>query len=146
MKKGFTLIELLAVLIILAVIMLITIPLVSNFIKDSTRESREISVKNYISSVDKYLISSELNNIIVKDGSYNIMNNGSICLGRLSNNTCSSNVLKINLDGQIPKGGIIVVKNNKVEKYYNIKFDKFYSSISGITTSEVNVPSDVILP
>ena len=145
-KNGFTLVELLAVLTILAVMMLIIIPITNNMVKDSRTKSREISVKNYISSLDKYLISSELNDIFVQDGSYSIMKDGSICLEKLSNNICNGKIIKVDLDGQIPTSGIVKIKNNKVEKYYNIKFDKFYASTSGITTNEVSVPTDVVLP
>ena len=43
-KKGFTLMELLAVIVILAVLALITIPIVSNLIKNSKKEAFRISV------------------------------------------------------------------------------------------------------
>lgn len=138
-KKGFTLVELLAVIVILSILTLIITPITSNFIKDSRRESRNISVKNYISAVDKYLISSELNDITVEDGSYDIMNNGNICLGILNSDVCSGDILKINLDGQIPNGGVIVVKNSKVENYYNIQFDNFYANPSGITEDKIEI-------
>ena len=47
MRKGFTLVELLAVLIILAIILLITIPIVQKTIQDSKVSSNESSIELY---------------------------------------------------------------------------------------------------
>ena len=51
MKKGFTLIELLAVIVILSIIALITIPLVYNITKKSRKESYERSVDLYANAI-----------------------------------------------------------------------------------------------
>ena len=47
MKRGFTLVELLAVITILSIILLITVPIVSGIIKDSKEKTREQSVELY---------------------------------------------------------------------------------------------------
>ena len=47
MKRGFTLIELLAVLTVLSIIMLITVPVVAGIIKNSKEKTREQSVELY---------------------------------------------------------------------------------------------------
>ena len=59
MKKGFTLIELLAVIVILAVILLITIPRVYNIIKGSKNKTDNISVEAYAKAVKNALLSYE---------------------------------------------------------------------------------------
>ncbi len=56
MKKGFTLIELLAVIVILSVITLITVPMVMNVIEDSKRKAAVESVNGILDAADKYLI------------------------------------------------------------------------------------------
>jgi len=55
-KKGFTLVELLAVIIILAVIVAIAVPTVSNVIKESRREAFKNSVHSYVraAAMNKY--------------------------------------------------------------------------------------------
>lgn len=52
-KRAFTLIELLAVIIVLALILLITIPIVSNIIDDSRREAFRNNVINLFDAVKK---------------------------------------------------------------------------------------------
>lgn len=48
MKKGFTLIELLASIVIIAVVTLITIPIILNVIEESKKKSYEESAKGYV--------------------------------------------------------------------------------------------------
>jgi len=55
-KKGFTLIELLAVIVILGLISVITVPIVMNEINKSRKESYEIGVQNTIESARTYVI------------------------------------------------------------------------------------------
>ena len=56
MKKGFTLIELLAVIVILSVITLITVPMVMDVIEDSKKKAAVESVNGILDAADKYLI------------------------------------------------------------------------------------------
>ena len=51
-KKGFTLIELLAVIIVLSIIALITIPVVTSTIKNAKKGVAEVSIQNYIRAVE----------------------------------------------------------------------------------------------
>ena len=53
-KKGFTLIELLAVIIIIAIVALITIPVVSHLIDDSKKNTFSNSVTGMIKSIEMY--------------------------------------------------------------------------------------------
>ena len=55
-EKGFTLIELLAVIVILSVITLITVPMVMNVIEDSKKKAAVESVNGILDAADKYLI------------------------------------------------------------------------------------------
>ena len=75
MKKGFTLIEILAVIVLLAVITLITTPMIYSYIKQSKSEAFESGVKNVFDSVNAYMSSNEnLKEISVTDDSLNLKN------------------------------------------------------------------------
>ncbi len=52
MRKGFTLVELLAVIVILAIILAIAIPGISNLINNSRRAAAENDVKMIIRAID----------------------------------------------------------------------------------------------
>ena len=54
--KIFTLVELLAVIVILVVISLITIPIIGNVIEDSRRKAFESSVQGLVESANYYTI------------------------------------------------------------------------------------------
>ena len=58
-KKGFTLIELLAVIVILSVITLITIPMVANVIEESKKKAFVSSVQGVLDSTDYFTMSHE---------------------------------------------------------------------------------------
>lgn len=61
-KKGFTLIELLAVIIVLAIISLISVPIILNSIKNKEEDSYKISVLSIAKSAEEYYAKKELNN------------------------------------------------------------------------------------
>ena len=58
MKKGFTLIELLAVIVILAIIGIITIPIIGNVIEESKKQALEASVKGIIDATNYFAITN----------------------------------------------------------------------------------------
>ena len=60
MKKGFTLIELLAVIVILAIIALISTPIILGIINDARKESNERSAELYASAVRNAIASYQL--------------------------------------------------------------------------------------
>ena len=63
MKKGFTVIELLAVIIILGIIALMSVPIIINIIEDSKKGAFKASVQNLFSAYETY----ELKNIFVME-------------------------------------------------------------------------------
>ena len=65
MKKGFTLIELLAVIVILSVITLITIPMITNVIEESKKKALASSIQGLVESANLYAIE--------KDGVYEFL-------------------------------------------------------------------------
>ena len=58
-EKGFTLIELLAVIVILSVITLITIPMITNVIEESKKKALASSVEGLVESANLYAIEND---------------------------------------------------------------------------------------
>lgn len=58
-KKGFTLMELLSVVIVLAIIALISIPIVMNIIKESEKKSVENSANGYVTALNEEIVNSD---------------------------------------------------------------------------------------
>ncbi|MCI5552830.1 MAG: prepilin-type N-terminal cleavage/methylation domain-containing protein [Tenericutes bacterium] len=58
-EKGFTLIELLAVIVILSVITLITIPMITNVIEESKKKALASSVQGLVESANLYAIEND---------------------------------------------------------------------------------------
>ena len=56
MKKGFSLVELLAVVVILGLVVLISIPIVNNSINKSKEKAREVQIEEIIKAAKKYAI------------------------------------------------------------------------------------------
>ena len=73
-RKGFTLIELLAVIIILAVISLITPPMILGVIETSKESSAKVSAYGYIDAVETQVAINELdaNKTNIEDGVYEV--------------------------------------------------------------------------
>lgn len=120
MKKGFTLVELLAVILILAIIALISTPIVLNVIKTSESSSSLISTNEYIRMVNNSIVKKELSGS-VEDGIYLIDS-------ELLNN--------INYRGSGPTNGKVIIRDKKVESSqlcingYSIEYIDGESSIS----------------
>ena len=128
-QKGFTLVELLAVIVILGIIMLIVVPTMYSTISKSKTTSAELSAKFYVDAVEKAALSKETTSSSIDDGVYQIMNNGNVCLGSLSGNVCSGEILTLELNGKEPVSGSILIKNNKVLKIKNLEFDNYYANM-----------------
>ena len=116
MKKGFTLIELLAVIVILAVLALIATPIVLNIIDDSKKNATLRSSENYIKAIEFSIAKSVMENKRLNDGTYNVMSNGNICLGTLTNSACD-NELIVEVAGETPESGIVTIKSRKIDSY-----------------------------
>ena len=114
-NKGFTLVELLAVIVILALIALIATPIILNVINDAKKQAAKDSAYGYMDAVEKYIVSSELEDKSIKDGTYSVEE-----LNK-----------KISVKGSTPDNGNIEIKNSSV-KSYDIGIDGYY-----ITKDEV---------
>ena len=108
-KKGFTLIELLAVIVVLAIIALIATPIVMNTIKNAKKGAAERGAENYIKQVETSIATSKLDNKDVADGTYTIDQDGNITGTGLPDDK-----LTIEMNGEKPKSGAVVIKNGQV--------------------------------
>ena len=116
-NKGFTLVELLAVIVILAIIALIAVPIILGIISDSKNESAERSAELYIDAANKAIARYQMSNSNVNfSGTKNcsITSVGIACPGM--------DTIKVEIDGQAPSGGTIVLVNGKVSSGTTITY------------------------
>ena len=108
MRKGFTLIELLAVIVILAIIALIATPIVLSIIDEVKKSAIFRSSENYITSVEQAIMKKSMSIGQSFDPRACIVQANGIML-------CDGEELKLDIDGEMPSGGIVVFENGKVE-------------------------------
>lgn len=144
-KNGFTLVELLAVLTLLAIISLIAVPVTFDIISKSKQSTEEVSAKNYISAINQSILSYEIGNKKISDGTYSIMQSGNICLGTLNASICSdTNVLIVELDGIIPTEGNVVIEGRKVKQLKNVKIGDKYINTDESDINDINISTGPI--
>ena len=100
-NKGFTLVELLAVIVILALIALIATPIILNVINDAKKQAAKDSAYGYMDAVEKYIVSSELEDESIQDGTYSVEE-----LNK-----------KISVKGSTPDNGTIKIESKTVKSY-----------------------------
>ena len=101
-NKGFTLVELLAVIVILALIALIATPIILNVINDAKKQAAKDSAYGYMDAVEKYIVSSELEDKSIQDGTYSVE---------------ELNSMGVSVKGSTPDNGNIEIKNSSVKSY-----------------------------
>ena len=99
-EKGFTLIELLAVIIILAVIALITIPIVMNMINSAKKSAAVSSAYGYVDAINYAQGLADFDNSYerLSDGTYE-----------------TSEITKLKMKGKKPLYGDVTIENNIVK-------------------------------
>lgn len=115
MKKGFTLVELLAVMIILAIIALITVPIVLNLINDAKERAGSLSAEKYIDAVKQAVLEKNLDEKF-KPNECEVNTDGSL--------NCDGTTLEIDASGKKPDGGKIKFYSREVETAFLIYGDK----------------------
>ena len=109
-NKGFTLVELLAVIVILALIALIATPIILNVINDAKKQAAKDSAYGYMDVVEKYIVSSELEDKSIKERTYSVE---------------ELNNMGVSVKGSTPDNGNIEIKEGAV-KNYNLGIDGYY--------------------
>lgn len=116
LKKGFTLVELLAVIVILAVIALITTPIITGILRDSQKEAFKDSVSSLIKVTQNYYAGITYNDEGLLPVKITYNNKTPTAKGIDKNNTCkaiSKNIL--DYSGENPdSGSILITKEGKV--------------------------------
>ena len=106
-NKGFTLIELLAVIIIIGVIAVITIPKIKDSLESSKKNVAQTSAYGYKKAINEYILNQELSKSKIKlDGIYNINNEGI-----LYNEETEYN---FDNEGKKPKNGVLIYSQNEL--------------------------------
>ena len=113
-KSGFTLVELLAVIVVLLILSLITIPIIVNVVKKTRMSSAKNSAMSYLSSVENYMVYREINTSmypeVIEPGSlyqisetaYSIPDGKTVVEGKNMNS-----ILGNSIKGEKPTQGII---------------------------------------
>jgi len=131
-NKGFTLVELLAVIVILGIIAVITIPKINEQVESSKSKAVKSSALSYKKTIDEYILHKQMNkDEITLNGTYTVTNQG-----KLTQNTTTIN---ITFDGEKPKGGSLTYSNNELVEgcitmnKYKVEFEngEFKSIIKG---------------
>ncbi len=119
MKKGFTLIELLAVILILGVIALISVPVVSNIIESSEKGAVESSMMSYVDATEKKAMLAEVTSSTkLAAGTYSVdeLNNMGVKVkGEYPSDT---GIFVINNEGRVLEGWA-TYKDGKYKVYYD---------------------------
>ena len=133
MKKGFTLIELLAVIVILAIIVLISTPMILGVIEKAKKGGAESSALGYIDAIEYKISLDSTNNLgnVLNDGTYDV------------------NDIEVQVKGSKPMSGTFEVKSGNVVNaimcingyeviYENSKASATKSSKCGLNNEENN--------
>ena len=113
MKKGFTLIELLAVIVILAIIALIITPVVSDIIKNTKKQAVKQSALHLIEAGENYVAKKLLD----ANGNSITYPIAFTCDGV----NCSNETETLEVSGDIPKSGMVVIESEKNIYVTNMK-------------------------
>ena len=127
-KKGFTLIELLAVIVVLAIIALITTPIVMNTIKNAKKGAAERSADNYVKAVEQKVAESRIDGTKIANGNYNIQADGNLC----PTSGCGENdkdKITIDMSGNKPTSGTVTISNGGVSQNETIMIVDGYDVI-----------------
>ena len=108
-KNAFTLIELLAVIVILAIIALIATPIVLNIINDTKESAQLRSAEFYLDAVEQAIMRKNMSSVgMFKPNKCDIQSDGNLeCEGY-------SKPIKVEVSGEVPKGGFIKFDNGKI--------------------------------
>lgn len=134
-NKGFTLIELLAVIILIGLIAVITIPKITKQVEDSKKNIAKSSAYSYKKAVNEYTLGQQLNkNIIELNGTYEINDDGYLYKG--------NNTIEVDFSGEKPKNGYLSYIDNDLQtgcitiNKYKITFQN--GEVSNVEKGECN--------
>ena len=119
-RKGFTLIELLAVIVILAILALITVPIVLKLVNNARKDSAVRSAENYLDGVKKAVMNDAINSEVEIEECEVQRSGDVICNGNLP--------LTIDVDGKKPSSGTISFVSGSISDVSDLRFGKYFIS------------------
>lgn len=130
-SKGVSAKEMLAVIIIVCMIIVVSIPAILGFIKNSEKKVLVNNVITFRNEINELLSDFASNGEWIGDGSYYVMKDGNVCLGNYDKKTnkCNDDFLKIEFEGLKPNAGCVDVSGSYVSNLYNIEFNHMYVNI-----------------
>ena len=119
-KKGLTLVELLAVIVIVTLVFLITIPFAEKAITKTRMQSYKTSANNYIRDIEKQIASdfAKGKDKVLKNGRYTIDDGGLYFKD-------DDHVYELDVKGETPSGGSICLDDDGKIVRYSLKFKKY---------------------
>jgi type IV pilus assembly protein PilA len=141
-NKGFTLVELLALIVILAVIALISTPVVLNMIESSRQGAAESSMLSYVDATEKAILTQLITNSSIDySDKYKVDSSNSLTL---KSSTYSSPCLTASGTGAAYASGTSCATGNTVNPLYQVsisvdlKGDRPDTSVAGDSVVEVS--------
>ena len=133
-KKGFTLIEMLAIIVILALIAVITVPVINGILQDSKKNIAMDSAYGYISAVNRLYYSNSMNDEEDVD-------NGVYSVSELK-------VMGLSFSGEEPKEGWVQLEDGEVVSYSlkirDYVITKYGDSDISVNKGDVNLSPGVV--
>lgn len=131
-KKGFTLIELLAVIVILAVIALITTPIILNVVEESRKNAAKDKTYGVIDAVKLAYAQEQMNEGASDNPTYTL--DFSKADGKKVGNT------SVKISGDIPTEGKVFIDNGNitVKSDFKLKFGNYRCYINDKNKAECN--------
>ena len=107
-RKGFTLAEMLAVIVFIAIVAIITAPIVLDLIEESKQNAAIDNAYGYVDAIQKYYETKSYDegNVIVLDGQYDVVN------GIL--NGFEADNLDVPVTGSVPINGKLIYEEDKL--------------------------------
>ncbi len=107
-KNGFTLIEVLAIIVVLGIIAVITVPVIKDSLDEAKVNVAKDSAYGYKKAVEKYYFDKTLNNLNGNlDGVYTINSSGNLV-------KTGVDPIVIDVSGKKPSSGTLTISENEV--------------------------------
>ncbi|HPF83698.1 MAG TPA: prepilin-type N-terminal cleavage/methylation domain-containing protein, partial [Bacilli bacterium] len=120
-RKGFTLVELLAVILVLGIIALISVPIVTNIIKESKIKAAQATTYNYVKAIEDEMALKMLDRTNPAVNSFN--NNTSTKKLFIGKDSILDN---LKVQGQKPTSGIITLDEDNSIKQADLCVNNYY--------------------
>jgi len=133
-KKGFTLIELLAVIVILAIIALITAPIILGVIENARKDSAKDKAWGTINAVELAYAQDQVKDSTYKIGTPVTFNNKKASVGSI----------QVKASGELPESGTVTIREDGSIIAQGLKFKDYTCSTIKSETDWTNNPNNMV--